>query len=102
MRAVTARRRLFRWLMFALACFALGASAVPARAQAQVDVAAQVALLKREAARAPSARAIRRRAQRWSRQDLRAPASELPRRAEATHLPGPPGRIYLRHLALLR
>ena len=101
--AMTAWRRANRWLMLALACLALGAASVPARAQAQADAAAQVELLARRAQRAEQARDVRPGPARL-RPSPRARVHQdaTPRRPALAQRPAPPGRLYLTHRALLR
>lgn len=102
---MTVWRRATRALMLLLACTVLGVSAVPARAAAQVDGAAQVELVARKA-KDPVRQA--RSAQAPSR-SLRTPRTLLPaaRALQRRHLvPSRPpailGRLYLQHRALLR
>ncbi|HEY3450066.1 MAG TPA: hypothetical protein VGK67_27180 [Myxococcales bacterium] len=101
---MTAWRRATRWLMLALACVALGTSAVPLRAQAQVDVAAQVELAARKARKVQQVRSSRAPAGRPHPppRALLVAAQAQRRRNFPCQRPAPPGRLYLTHRALLR
>ncbi|MGC4123101.1 MAG: hypothetical protein QM765_52745 [Myxococcales bacterium] len=102
MSAMVVWRRAIRWLMLALACAALGASAVPSRAVAQSDIAAQVELAARKVTRVRQGRTVRASAA----QQFPAPAVRPPSRdlgpVAVCERPAPSGRLYLTHRALLR
>lgn len=90
-----ALKRMIRWLMLGLACLALGAGSVPARAAPSAEIAAVVALLERAARRDSAATAMRR-----ERREVRsesAPRALRPVSREPTRSP----RLFLENCALL-